>query len=92
MKKRLPKGLRVRTTENETVYTLYQTDIVTFNHRDKLIQLKCEGWYTIHTKKCMNLALNELGYYVRQRKGDWYIETDKTTTEFEDGIILRLVA
>lgn len=90
----MAKGLKVLTYENETVHKLYQTEIVRYDHQNKVIQLETGGWFSMHTKKCMNLALNPLDYSVIQRQGTWYLVNQNSleTIEFENGMQFKVGA
>jgi len=88
----LPKGLRVTSSinSNHTIYKLYDTEIVKFNHIAGLLELQSGGWLTKHTKKCMNLALTGTGYYVMQKGGQWYVGSTKGFAPYTDGMKLAV--
>lgn len=76
---RLPKGLSIVDVPNLTVAKLYDTNIVMIQEiqqgsdKVKRITLSHGGWRTKHTKKCINLVLNQFGIHLVQRKGDWWL-------------------
>ena len=77
------------TEEGMTKVKYHWTDVVAFNH--KTIQLDSNGWRTSTTKTRMNQASNQfgLGYYVRQKDFDWFVEYNGETLPFYDGIKLK---
>lgn len=81
----MAKGLNVVRVDGETIGQLYNT--VIYKTRDNSIILDSGGWYTAHTKKCMNKLL-PAGYRVYQKKGKWCIATPEGVVEFKNGIIL----
>jgi hypothetical protein len=94
-----PKGLSVSEVENSLVAILYHTRIVE-KIGERLI-LRSGGWFTNHTKKCINLVLNRYVSQVievRQIKGEWFVLIQGQKVPFQDGmtidlsIKLRLVA
>ena len=58
---------------NELLVSLYSTDVV--HATAELITLDTGGYFTNTTKARMNQAASEfnLGYYVYQAKGNWFI-------------------
>ena len=71
--KKLPKGLSVVKDGERTLAQLYNTLILKRSGNE--ITLNTGGWFTMHTKKCMNLVLADFGYYVKQVKGVWSVRT-----------------
>ncbi len=91
--KRLPKGLKIANTTNAISARLYNTEIVTVEVPDSILTLRCGGWYTMHTKKCMNLVFQSMGlnYNVFQRKNQWFVTMpDKHVVPFLDGMKLNI--
>lgn len=89
----LPKGLSIVDVHGLSVGKLYKTNIVIVNQNLGDIQLNSGGWMTKHTKKCMNLMLNEYGYNVSQRDFKWYItDTAGNKIEYFDGIKIKFAA
>ena len=82
----MPKGLKITTTHNETIHKLYDTEIVKIDHESKTAQLETGGWMTMHTKKCINLALRPMGLTLRQVKGEWFVNG----VPFQDGMRVSL--
>lgn len=92
-----PKGLKVveiiKNVPSEGIIAdLYDTRILEI--RPGYIKFNSGGWRTMHTKKCMNLVLSELGLpaYVRQKGGVWYVEHRGQSFEFKDGYVLSFGA
>jgi len=86
---RLPKGLSLIHHEGKTLVQLYNTLIAVIDKTGPapLFRLNSGGWQTKHTKKCLNLVLNEYGVYVYQKNFNWYINTPiHQNMEFTDGI------
>lgn len=52
----------------------HRTDIIVA-YPDGRIVLSTGGWWTSTTKKRMNRFLSEIGWYVYQKKHEWYIRT-----------------
>jgi hypothetical protein len=73
----------------ERLSVRYHNTIVVDREPDGTIVLDSGGWRTATTKLRMNQAANQfgLGFYVSQRKGDWFV-TLRCGTElpFHDGI------
>tara|TARA_R110000824_G_scaffold18816_1_gene73898 strand:- start:27 stop:287 length:261 start_codon:yes stop_codon:yes gene_type:complete len=72
---------------------LHGTKIVTSKPRigtfGELITLNSGGYRTATTKRRMNEVAKEYynaGFKVYQKNFDWYVDTDKGTLKFEDGI------
>lgn len=70
---KLPKGLSVTHIGPYKVAKLYNTNIVEIDNNNNSIILRTGGWETRHTKKCMNLVLNDLGLKVIQEKYIWNV-------------------
>lgn len=83
----MAKGLNVVRVDGETIGQLYNT--VIFKTRGDSIILDSGGWYTAHTKKCMNRLLPD-GYHVYQENFVWYITTPQGVMEFKDGMRLNI--
>ena len=86
---RLPKGMTIKSIQDNTIVTLYDTNIVSVFDNDK-IKLDTGGWFTRHTKNCMNLVLSEYGFSVRQEKGNWFVLSGNDKYEYKDGMILTV--
>jgi hypothetical protein len=75
MSKSLPKGMSYEIYPEGVMVRLYNTIIASISYGNgAYIALKTGGYYTRHTKKCMNLAINRLSYNVFQKKGKWYVQ------------------
>jgi len=86
---RLPKGLSIVSIQDSTIVRLYQTNIVT-KVGLKMV-LETGGWKTKHTKKCINLILNQHGLNVYQKKNVWYVsKADGSTVPFQDGMTVSI--
>ena len=86
-KKALPKGLKLhKGTQGETIAQLYNTIIV--RQLGASYQLNTGSWYTMHTKKCMNLLLNQFDIKVSQKAGQWLVTQGNKTIPFVDGMIV----
>ena len=68
-----PKGLNYIKEPELEIAKLYDTTIVKVDANGSLT-LNTGGWFTNHTKKCMNLVLGNRGK-VLVKKGQWYFET-----------------
>ena len=88
----MPKGYSVQVDTLSTKVVLYQTKIVEFDHVNKILTLSSGGWWTHHTKKCINLALSSTCYKVFQRDFGWYVTDGLTITEFKDNMQLPIAA
>lgn len=73
---------------NNTIITYQGTNVVTFNN-DTII-LDPNGWWTKTTKRRMNQTSDEhnLGYWVYQKRGLWYVDYRGKTIPFNDGSII----
>ena len=81
----MPKGYsQFVDSNNKTKVILYKTVIVIFDHINKLITLNSGGWTTMHTKKCINIALSNTPYKVFQRDHVWYVTDGITITPYSD--------
>jgi hypothetical protein len=87
-----PKGFSITPFKDTTIARLYKTNIVVINHTTKTAELNTGGWYTVHTKKCMNLILNNLGYSIKQKSGQWYISNKDYDDlyEYTDGMKIAI--
>lgn len=75
-------------SENGNTNVVYHaTKVVRFN--DKEIELNTGGWRTNTTKTRMNQASNQfdLGYVVRQKDYDWFVDYNGSTIPFNDSRI-----
>ena len=66
--------------------TYVRTNIVKWDA--EYITLNSGGWQTVTTKRKMCQAANQfgLGFYVFQRKGEWFVHTRDGDFEFRDGM------
>lgn len=81
---------RIRVEGKKTLCRYHWTDVVVFT--DKTITLNANGWQTVTTKLRMNQASYQfnLGYYVYQKKGVWYVQTPQgKTVEFKDNMQIK---
>lgn len=71
-----------------TIMSYRGTNVVSFN--DKNINLDPNGWWTKTTKRRMNQASEEynLGYWVYQKRGQWYVDYKDKTIPFNDGPVM----
>lgn len=69
----LPKGLNVVDFNQYVIAKLYNTRIVEVDESTGSVVLRNGGWPTKHTKKCMNLVLNDFNIYVCQEKFIWNV-------------------
>lgn len=89
---RYPKGMAVVPTNGLTIARLYDTNIVTIDYVNNTIHLNNGGWETKHTKKCMNIILEQFGYYVYQKDFQWYVSNRNSPLPaiYENGIELAV--
>ena len=86
-----PKGLSVIEHDNKLLAKLYNTLIVEFNRDNNRLKLRTGGWYTRHTKKCINLVLNKHGLYVTQEQFKWKLYQNGTLLgAFDDNGLLEV--
>jgi len=85
----MPKGFAHFKDECKDKYVLYKTKIVEIDTSS--IILNSGGWLTNHTKKCINIALENTGYKVSQKKGQWFVSHPLLDSElkFSDGMRLE---
>lgn len=84
---RLPKGLSVIEHNGQVLCKLYDTMIAIIDLNRSVATLDSGTWRTKHTKKCLNLVLNEYGIHVVQRDFEWYLSYGITyNLPFHDGI------
>lgn len=69
----MPKGLSVIFHKGTLLAKLYNTVIVEYIPADNRLILRTGGWFTPHTKKCINLVLADYGFRVVQSKKQWYV-------------------
>ena len=84
------KATTVHASGRHTVVTLYQTPVVEYT--PKRVKLRSGGWKTQTTKVRMNQASNQfgLGYYVFQKKHDWFVKTPRgRTVRFKEGMVIK---
>lgn len=83
------KASTVRTQDNLMRVKYHNTDVVSFNN-DEII-LDSGGWATSTTKTRMNQVSTEynLGYSVSQRNYDWYVQYKGKEIPFSDGMSLN---
>lgn len=74
---RIVRGVKtsIRREGYDTIVNYRGTDVVRFSDTKVDITLKTGGWKSATTKLRMNQASNQfnLGYYVFQKKGEWYV-------------------
>lgn len=81
----------IRGEEGRTIIRYHNTDVVSFNDKDVI--LNTGGWKTATTKTRMNQASNQfgLGYQVSQKKGDWFVDYKGQTIPFDsDSLTLEV--
>lgn len=89
-----PKSFKIVQVDSmKQIACLYNTNIVVSNGRDLI--LNSGGWYTAHTKKCMNIFLRPFNAYVFQKKGQWYVtfnnnDCTEETVLFQDNMKIRV--
>lgn len=86
---RYPKGMSLIETDKAVMSRLYETNIVEFDKVTKCLTLRSGGWYTMHTKKCINLVLTKYGlpFTLKQISHQWRLVTqDGKFIDFTDGI------
>lgn len=75
---RLPKGLSVVEFNQYTIAKLYNTNIVELDNTTGCLKLRTGGWYTKHTKKCINLIINKYDLNLIQEKFKWNLYRNGT--------------
>ncbi len=93
--KRLPKGLKITDSNGDMKGVLYQTEIVHLDRGNQRLTLRCGGWYTVHTKKCINLIFQKYCFAGRvyQKENNWFVSIGTnyiTTVPFRDGMVIDL--
>lgn len=88
--KSLPKGLKISKHAAGLNAMLYQTRIVVVS--GSRITLRTGGWFTPHTKKCMNLVLAPYKMNVSQIKNVWYVCAGDTKVAFQDEMTIDVSA
>lgn len=83
------RATSIKTENGKTAITYHSTDVVTFD--EKSITLNTSGWFTNTTKNRMNQTSNQfdLEFCVFQKNGNWFVEFQGTTVEFENGMTLE---
>ena len=74
---------------NKELFVQYHaTKVVRFS--DEYIVLNTGGFYSATTKTRMNQVSNQfdLGYYVYQKKGNWFVSYKGVDIDFSDGMRL----
>ena len=76
-------------TNCSSVY-LHGHQIATFDHNLKAVKLSSCGWQTVTTKSRLNAILSEVKYgcKVFQKNFVWFVNYNKQTLMFWDGMIL----
>ena len=76
-------------TNCSSVY-LHGHQIATFDHNLKAVKLSSCGWQTVTTKSRLNAFLSEVKYgcKVFQKNFVWFVNYNKQTLMFWDGMIL----
>lgn len=89
-----PKGYSVTpVSSTEYIARLYDTNIVVSNGRN--LVLNSGGWFTNHTKKCMNIFLSPFNARIFQKKGEWFVSylnecATEVTVPFQDNMQIRV--
>lgn len=85
------KGLNVTMNKGLITGVLYQTKIISVDCHKKSLTLRSGGWYTMHTKKCINRILDyyEINVKVFQEKGDWFVFQNETKIPFQNGMQIK---
>lgn len=65
-------------TDKQVLCQLYQTLIVDIDKETKRLKMRTGGWYTKHTKKCINLVLNKYDLNLIQEKFKWNLYRNGT--------------
>ena len=87
---RLPKGLSIVPIKSLTVARLYNTNIVQIDHANNVITLQNGGWNTNHTKKCINLVMQNYDFNLYQKNYEWFVVFQGETIPFEDGMQIEM--
>jgi len=76
-------------TNCSSVY-LHGHQIATLDHNTNALKLSSCGYETVTTKSRLNAILEEVkwGCKVFQKKFEWFVSYNGTTTDFFDGMIL----
>ena len=76
-------------TNCSSIY-LHGHQIATYDHNTNAIELSSCGYETVTTKSRLNALLEEVKYGCRvfQKKFEWFVSYQGTTTDFIDGMIL----
>lgn len=90
MAKSLPKGLSVIEHNGLLLAKLYDTIIVSLDKKAKVLTLNSGGWKTKHTKKCINLVLEDYFISVYQKQFEWFIHFSTETIPFNDNVPIDL--
>lgn len=77
---KLPKGMSLIEKGDIKLSKLYNTLI--YDESEYFIDLNTDGWFTKHTKKCLNIALGNKGK-VYQKDKKWYVCINNMTKEFD---------
>ena len=75
---------------NCSTVVLHRTAIAVYDHNTNAIKLNTGGWHSNTTKSRLNAILSEVMYGARvyQKAFDWYLSYNKSTHDFNDGMIL----
>ena len=75
---------------NCSTVVLHRTAIAVYDHNTNALKLNTGGWQTVTTKSRLNAILQELiaGARVFQRDFNWFLNYNKHTYDFNDGMIL----
>ena len=75
-------------SSRELFVQYHATKVVRFS--DEYIVLNTGGFYSATTKTRMNQVSNQfdLGYYVYQKKGNWFVSYKGVDIDFSDGMRL----
>ena len=75
---------------NCSTVVLHRTAIAVYDHNTQALKLNTGGWYSVTTKSRLNAILSEVMYGARvyQKAFDWYLSYNKSTHDFNDGMIL----
>ena len=69
---------------------LHRTAIAVYDHKNQALKLNTGGWYSVTTKSKLNAILQGLiaAASVFQRDFIWFLNYNKSTHNFFDGMIL----
>jgi hypothetical protein len=87
-----PAGFSIVQHNGMIIAQLYDTKLVVINEADGTAILNSGGWKTAHTKKCMNIVMNQFGVNVKAVKGQWVVTARGVTESFGDGLVVKIGA